>query len=61
MSVVKTAFMVLGAWTAAVYGAALLWIGWVGWATRRNCRRRDLPIKGDDTILRMERSTWDRR
>jgi len=54
-------FCVIGAWALTSFGAALMWVGWLEWATRRDCRRRDLPIKGDDTIARLERSTWDRR
>lgn len=57
----KTVLMVFGAWCAFAFGAALLWIGWVEWATKRDARRADKPIRGDDTILRLERATWDRR
>ena len=57
----KTVLMVFGAWCACSFGAALAWLGCVEWATRRDARRADKPIKNDDTILRLERATWERR
>jgi len=61
VSVVKTVLMVIGAGCVGLMAGLLAFMAWVECATRRNFRRRDLPIKNDDTVLRVERSTWDRR
>jgi Flp pilus assembly protein TadB len=59
VSVVKWVLLVLGAWTAAVYSAALLWIAWVQWATHRNIRRHRRQVAElMDDLTRIERSNW---
>ena len=44
MNDAKTVFALFGAWVTASFTAALAWISWLHWATRRDCRKSDRAV-----------------